>query len=114
MNEPIKRTRSIFLACKTDEYRYTNARTRCKTRFEQGLIAYSAIVNIWVFNMSLRPMNGEDRCFKKLLISVFLAHILLVEVLLRQFVDQELVSWNEVFLYKTGIKNERLVLKMAN
>ena len=51
-------------------------------RQELSLIAYSA-VNIWVFDMSLRPMNGKDRCFEKLLISVFLAHILHVEVFLR-------------------------------
>ena len=60
------------------------------------------------------PVDSKNRRFEELFVGVLLANILLVEIFFGQFVNQEFVSWNKIFLCETGVDNKCLILEMAN
>jgi hypothetical protein len=59
------------------------------------------------------PLKGKYRCFEELFVGVFLADILLLEIVLGQLVDEEFMSRNEVFFSEARIENKCFILKEA-
>ena len=57
------------------------------------------------------PFNGKYGRFEEFFVCVFLADILLMEIVLGQLVDKESMSWKKVFFGESRIEHECLVLK---
>jgi hypothetical protein len=58
----------------------------------------------------MRLFDGEDSCFKELLVCVFFVNIKLLETRLGQFLEDEVVSRHELFFSKVSIVFERVIL----
>lgn len=60
------------------------------------------------------PVNGIQCCLEKLLVCILLAYVLLCEAVLGQFLYEQIVSRQEIFLRKARVIHECFVLKMAH
>ena len=58
-----------------------------------------------------RPVDGEDGCLQELLVRVFLAYSLLVEVEFDKLLDQQRVSGEKVLLRKSGVVDKGFILR---
>jgi hypothetical protein len=83
---------------------------RMGTKKSLSFFAHHGFYPCFTVGVCYRPLDCKNGRLEEFFVSVFLVNVQPIEVMLRQLVDEEVMSWDQLLLCEPRVKYEGIIL----